>query len=503
MDFVEVRYSDIGAPADNVSGTLGYWGSGTTANVTGLDPNTTYFFTIFTHVVDGGLSSTADNNPECQDDTDAITAPVVTTQSATSVEEETVTLNGNVTNTGGEDVSRGFRWGTTSGVYTDNWTDAGAHTVGAFTHGLAGLTKGDVVYYQASANNSAGYSWGVEQKFLTKPDPATAFTSTDNGTTWIFLNWVNGIGMDYVGIRYSSTGYPTDNTTGTAGYWGSGTTANVTGLNQFVVYYFKIFTYANEDGLWSLADGAVTCSDRTDIGTAIFAPTNFTLTDFGAITIGANWTMGIGSTYTIIVISRSVYPSSIADGELFYRGDAVAYNGTGYNLENTIYYASAWGIAADNTTFSTTYTTASIGGNNMIYLFLSLLALGLTIAMFTSKQMMLGFPCVIFWAILGGYAYTQASQFFPPIDWQGFLALGSLLGMVPFSALAAYALRTKKEELAEGDEYIDEGKDDVKFIDEGGKNSKRDPGADMDDDKPRRSSRNIRERAERRRARWD
>ena len=69
-----------------------------------------------------------------------------------------------------------------------------------------------------------------------------------------------------------------------------------------------------------------------------------------------------------------------------------------------------------------------------------------------------------------------------------------------YCAFVAYALRTKKEEAQEGDLYFDEGGDkDVKFIDEG-----RDKDSiEQDEDKPRRSSRAIRERAERRRKRWE
>ena len=88
----------------------------------------------------------------------------------------------------------------------------------------------------------------------------------------------------------------------------------------------------------------------------------------------------------------------------------------------------------------------------------------LTITMFICKTMLLGFPCVIFWSIAGGYAYTQSTA-----TWDiYYLLFFASMGMTIFCSLAMYALRTKKEEKAEGDELIDEGADkDVKFIDEG------------------------------------
>ena len=136
----------------------------------------------------------------------------------------------------------------------------------------------------------------------------------------------------------------------------------------------------------------------------------------------------------------------------------------------------------------------------MTLIALVILAAGLTVAMFLSKSMMLGFPCVIFWAVLGGYAYVESAGAWT--DWQFFLAIGCLLGMVPFSAFAAYGLRTKKEDVADGDEFIDEGKDDVRFIDEKGNGAGEPVGVGIDtedSDRPSRHVQAIRDRAAKRR----
>ena len=131
----------------------------------------------------------------------------------------------------------------------------------------------------------------------------------------------------------------------------------------------------------------------------------------------------------------------------------------------------------------------------MLFAVLAFAAVVLTYSMFQSRSSMLGFPCLIFWSIMGGYCYQQSTA-----TWDiYYLTFFGSFGMGIFSMFAAYALRTKKEEAAEGDEFIDEGKDDIKFIDEDGKSNT----VMVDEDKPRRTSREIRERAERRRARWD
>ena len=85
---------------------------------------------------------------------------------------------------------------------------------------------------------------------------------------------------------------------------------------------------------------------------------------------------------------------------------------------------------------------------------LCLPALGMTVAMFATRNMMLGFPCAIFWGIFGGYAYLQSATTW---DWQYILFFASM-GMVIFSLFAAFALRKKDLEGPDADrsKFIDE-----------------------------------------------
>jgi len=133
---------------------------------------------------------------------------------------------------------------------------------------------------------------------------------------------------------------------------------------------------------------------------------------------------------------------------------------------------------------------------------LIVIATTLTATMFASKSSMLGFPCLIFWAIMGGYCYQESAA-----TWDiYYLTFFGAFGMAIFSMLAAYALKTKKEEAREGDLYFDEGGDkDVRYIDEGKSEAAPliDSYTESDDEKPSRRTRSIRERASRRRTRWD
>jgi hypothetical protein len=60
---------------------------------------------------------------------------------------------------------------------------------------------------------------------------------------------------------------------------------------------------------------------------------------------------------------------------------------------------------------------------------------------------MLGFPAAMFWAIFGAYSYTLFVV--PWVDMYFYVAFASLLGMVPFTAYAAFGLREKKDTIAE------------------------------------------------------
>ncbi len=130
----------------------------------------------------------------------------------------------------------------------------------------------------------------------------------------------------------------------------------------------------------------------------------------------------------------------------------------------------------------------------MLLAILGIIALALTCTMFVSKQAMLGFPCLIFWALTGGQSYLQST-----VPWGDiyFYLYFSSFGMAIFCAFAAFALRTKKEEIEAGELYIDEGKPEETYIDESGPSE-----SEELEDKPSRQVRAVRDRAAKRRSRW-
>jgi len=185
-----------------------------------------------------------------------VVAPTVSTDPATSVEEETATGNGNITDAGGEDCDkRGFVYGTTSqsdpgnvapavSGYDSYEEETGSFGTGAFTGSLTSLDPNTTYYVRAHAHNSAGYSYGAEVSFTTQAaipnvttNPATEVgqtTATLNGT----LDADGGEACD-CGFEYGeTTGY--GSTTATQSKTtGETFSQEVRGLKGGTVYHFR------------------------------------------------------------------------------------------------------------------------------------------------------------------------------------------------------------------------------------------------------------------------
>lgn len=86
---------------------------------------------------------------------------------------------------------------------------------------------------------------------------------------------------------------------------------------------------------------------------------------------------------------------------------------------------------------------------------LTFIAMGLTCTMFATRQMMLGFACVMFWAILGAYAYTLSTTPWGDIWFYMFFACA--FGMTTFCAIAMYGLRERRDTIADEDMELGEG----------------------------------------------
>ena len=144
-----------------------------------------------------------------------ITAPTVVTNSATNIEQTQATLNGNLTDMGGDSsCDVWFEWGTSSGSYSYSTAPVAKTSTGKFSKTISGLTAQTTYYFRAAAQNSEGISYGSELSF---PTPATPITEHDVwGWAWSEnIGWVS-FSSDNMGgpVNYGVQINIVDSTTG-------------------------------------------------------------------------------------------------------------------------------------------------------------------------------------------------------------------------------------------------------------------------------------------------
>ena len=189
---------------------------------------------------------------------------------------------------------------------------------------------------------------------------------------------------------------------------------DATGFTPETLYYYRMYASNAAGNDWANSTANFTTAALLD------TPTGFTLTDLGAITVTADWTMGAGATYTMVRASRDDYPATPDDGEFIYYGSGTSVNTTGFDLDVIEYYFTAFAYLADNVTYSSEYATASIGGEGMTELADSVDGLTTVFGgMATTAEMLFGLLLVV-----GLFAATLAVK-----DWETKLVLLVISGL--------------------------------------------------------------------------
>lgn len=175
--------------------------------------------------------------------------PVLTTAAITAITGNSAAAGGNVTATGGAEVTvRGVVFGTNPAPTVADSKTTNDKGVGAFVSALAAL-KGNTTYYvRAYATNSAGTGYGPEVTFKTLVDLPVVTTTAVSGVTKVSavtggnVSYDGGAEVTAKGLVWSTSANPTIADTKIAGGAGLGSfVSNLTGLSVFTTYHVRAF----------------------------------------------------------------------------------------------------------------------------------------------------------------------------------------------------------------------------------------------------------------------
>jgi hypothetical protein len=156
---------------------LGLQGGAFAQTISGLTPNTLYYFS--SRAVNSAGTNWA--MPSATFHTPPLTVPVMANQPASNVQGIFATLNGQILSTGGETPTVTMFYGPANGGSTPG---AWAHSIslgqqtGAFAQTVTGLSPSTLYYFTANATNSAGPAWAA---------PSQTFTTTATNTPSSFV----------------------------------------------------------------------------------------------------------------------------------------------------------------------------------------------------------------------------------------------------------------------------------------------------------------------------
>jgi len=176
-------------PTSPTDGDQAYFGTGESFSDDDLTRYTHYYYRAWSYKTDAPNSGYSDEYSSDDDSTPAELATVVT-EDATGILQSQATGNGEITNTGGVDVTtRGFKYALTKDPLNDVHED-GTYGIGEYSKVIPKLQANTEYWYCAYATNSIGTVYGAWVKFKT---PATGTIPT--GTK------INICG-DYTGYTY-------------------------------------------------------------------------------------------------------------------------------------------------------------------------------------------------------------------------------------------------------------------------------------------------------------
>jgi uncharacterized protein (TIGR02145 family) len=301
-------------------------GTGTTtftANLTSLTAGTLYYYCAFATNSVGTSYGTI-----LTFSTTALAAPTVTTAATvTNITFTTATAGGEITSSGGADITvGGICWSTSLNPTTSDPKTTNVSAIGSFTSNLTNLDPGKQYHVRAYATNSIGTGYGTDVVFTTdavrlatvttKDITAISYTSAASGGN---ISDAGGGTITAKGVCWAKTTNPTindsytDNGTGMADF-----ASNLTSLTQNTTYHVKAYA-TNSAGT---AYGTEVVFTTTAVALATLSTNDATLITATTARSGGNITNAGGGNISARGVCWSESPNPTID-------DPKSSNGTG------------------------------------------------------------------------------------------------------------------------------------------------------------------------------
>ena len=244
-----------------------------TSNITGLEPNTTYYVRAY------ATNSTGTAYGEQFSFTTLATIPTVTTNVLSNITSNSATCGGYVTFSGGATVtSRGVCWSTSENPTISNSHTTDGSGTGSYTSNITGLTAGTTYYVRAYATNSEGTAYGEQRQFTTNNIP----TVTTNTVLIINSSTVEcggnvtvtgGTPVTARGVCWSTSQNPTISNSHTIDGSGIGSfISNITGLTANTTYFVRAYAtnslgtaYGEQRNFTTVAPDASPCTGAVTV----------------------------------------------------------------------------------------------------------------------------------------------------------------------------------------------------------------------------------------------
>lgn len=211
-----------------------------------------------------------------------VTNANVTTKDASTIGSGSAALNAYIDSDGNDPNNVAVRFGysnVSTALFSNylwftSWSSANYSTGEVYAASASPLLPSSTYYYNTQAQNSVGYTYGVEQVFIT---PGASTTVSPSNfillplTTSVDIQWTKPSGYSNSRLYFKVGGVPSSNITGTLLYSGDETQYTHTGLTSGTTYGYLLYGY--EGGSWSLATSGTVTTKGTSTSTALSTPT--------------------------------------------------------------------------------------------------------------------------------------------------------------------------------------------------------------------------------------